>query len=95
MLWIFQCPQCGDEGDEDHFQKSLADELFCPACGFDFEADYGSDDFPPVSDDDDEDIDDSDPFGSCEFCDVNLYGDEKFDSMCDQCSWWLEKVKEG
>lgn len=29
----------------------------------------------------------SDPVGSCDDCGVNLYGEEVFDGLCDQCSW--------
>lgn len=40
--------------------------------------------------DDDEDIDTGDfdePVGSCDECGVDLYGDERYEGLCDQCSW--------
>lgn len=30
---IFTCPRCCHTGDDDDFDRSLSDELFCPACG--------------------------------------------------------------
>lgn len=35
---------------------------------------------------DDDDID-GEPVGSCDDCGTNLYGDEAYEGLCDQCSW--------
>lgn len=46
MTYIIQCPYCDHVGDTsaDSFDISLADELFCPACGEMFFIEYPDDD---------------------------------------------------
>lgn len=42
---------------------------------------------------DDDDWDDNEPIGSCDLCGCNLYPDDDWDGLCNQCSWSCEQNK--
>lgn len=31
---------------------------------------------------------DGEPVGSCDNCGCNLYADDEWDGLCNQCAWW-------
>ncbi len=33
----------------------------------------------------------SEPFGSCDWCGTNLYRDDEWDGLCDQCAWHAQQ----
>lgn len=48
--------------------------------------DCSGDDYP------DEDWDSSsEPVGSCDECGTNLYADDEWDGLCNQCAWLAEQ----
>lgn len=51
-------------------------------------ADLEDDVLGPLRDRDD--YYDQEPIGSCEWCSVNLYPDDEYDGLCDQCAWLAE-----
>ena len=52
----------------------------CMSCGAHF-APYMDDDYDDARDEDNE------PVGSCEECGTNLYPDDEWDGLCNQCYW--------
>ena len=48
---------------------------------------------PDVKADDEEEWD-SEPVGSCEWCDVNIYVDD-YEGLCESCCWHAEQAEKG
>lgn len=62
-----------------------------PGDGPDYDA--GWEEFEPR--DCDDDWGDNEPIGSCDLCGTNLYPDDEWDGLCNQCSWSCEQNKGG
>lgn len=51
--------------------------------------------FDPRDYDDDAWDECDEPIGSCEFCGTNLYPDDDWDGLCNQCAWSCEQNRGG
>ncbi len=71
-----QCPRCGALGVE-------WDETGCAVCDADpgLREDSSGDGFEP-------DDGYTEPVGSCDECGCNLYQDDEWDGLCNQCAWY-------
>lgn len=70
-----QTPRCADCGGTDLPPGTW----MCAVCIAN-ERDYDDIDFGRADDG-------NEPIGSCENCECNLYADDEWNGLCDQCAW--------